>query len=172
MKKLPENLDPALEQLLLEKEFQDLSATEQTWVASQLSIEQYRIFRKLLLETQQTFRAQAKTEFPDPAIKAHLQRRLRGQKASVAWAEKLRAVFYHPIPTWKVAVAFMALLLGFTFYQTKTQAAYEEHFYAQQTKEVNRQTAAMIEDSLAQQTYQGRSIGAEEELKKLFISVN
>ncbi len=172
MKKLPENLDPALEQLLLEKAFQDLSLTERTWVAEQLSVEQYRIFRKLLLETKQAFRAQAKTEFPDPAIKAHLQNRLRGQRKSVSWSEKLRAVFYHPIPTWKVALAFMALLLGFTFYQAKVQASYKENFYVQHAKELKIQRAAMQEDSLAQQTYQGRSIGAEEELKKLFISVN
>ena len=120
MEKLPEELDAKLEQLLLQKDYDQLTDQERAYVKDQLSPTMYAGYRKLLLNANQLF--EKSTEGPDPAIRSSLLKHVKARKvAQPSIAEKIKQLLNYPIPSWQVALGCLVLTMSFYFFDMDPQ---------------------------------------------------
>lgn len=124
MEKQNEQLDPAIEALLLRKRYEELSAEEIALVELYLSAEQYRAFRKILLSAQAL--QEQESLLPAPKVHATLIAQFRHTHAKPGLWARLQAVLQHPIPSWQVGLACLMLCFGTYYWAGQNQISEQQ----------------------------------------------
>ena len=159
MPKLPEELNPQIEHLLLNKAFDDLTTEEINLVHKYLSKAEYEAFRSLLLNAKDVF--QEEQLQPKAEVKANLLKALKAKKNnSNSIIDTLNSLLLYPIPAWKVGLASVVFLMGFYFYTLNNDWQLDKHWTNVNT---------VVNDSLA--INQSRSVQADKELLNLLRGV-
>ena len=157
MKNKLEELDPKLEQLLLEKNYDQLTKAEQAYVQTYLSPEAYASFRTLLVGTKTIFEEPLGT--PDPAIRTNLLQQLKAnQPAKPSFFDRFKHLLNYPVPSWQVAIACMVVTTSFHFFtlQQNPSTPFDVH------------PVSIQGDSLSNNS---QPVGADKELLNLLTGV-
>ena len=131
-----------LEKLLLQKQFEELSAEERYWVLEQMSRESYESMRWTLLESGRSF--QEGSPKLDSRIQTQLHERLKQQKPNPAAA----AIFNYKIPAWYAFAAASILFLLFSNF--RSNHAEPETVYVTVTDTVYKEVPFRLVDSTAE----------------------
>ncbi len=161
MKDKRDNLDLEIEQLLLQKSYENLSATELTLVATQFTAEEYHTYRLLLLESKKVF-AQKQT-YPRPEVRKHLTHLVRSKKEKAKVWTNLDAILHYRIPAWPAALGFMALLF-FAWPNAEkgiTQTPEPEKVYVYKTDTVYKDKPVFVHQPTAPVKHAPRTAKAE-----------
>lgn len=105
-------LEKKLEDLLLQKRFEELSIENQQWVLAQISVEEYRAMRQTLLESKRAFQTN------QPRLDPNIQNRLRKRVLLNKQPNQTAKLFRYAIPAWQVVAAACVLFLLFVNFKS------------------------------------------------------
>ncbi len=146
MKRL-EKID--IEQLLAERPFELLTATEQAAVLAEMPEWEYSRLHQLVLRSKATMRQSPK---PDPAIRERVLEALRKQPKPTATTPAktgllVRMVQYR-IPAWQAAAAVVLLLVAhFSQQKQASETLHTETVYVNTTDTIYKEVALPVTDS-------------------------
>jgi hypothetical protein len=133
-------LEKKLEDLLLQKRFEELGSEDRDWVLAQISTEEYGAMRQALLESKLAFRSDQ--AYLDPNIQNTLRKKVLQNKQQNPTSK----IFRYSIPAWQAVVAACVLFLLFANFKSKFVAP-KETIYVHLTDTVYRDLPAQFVDS-------------------------
>ncbi len=139
-------LEKKLEDLLLQKEFEELGIEEQKWVLAQISAEEYSAMRQTLLESKHTFQLNNQ-----PQLDPNIQKRLRKIVQQNKQPHPTTKLFRYSIPAWQAVAAACVLFLLFANFKS-TFTPQPETIYVHLTDTVYRDVPFRLVDSTAETT--------------------
>ncbi len=132
-----------LENLLLQKSFEELSSEERNWVLEKISKETYASMRWTLLESGDAFKRNEPVL--DPRIQVNLRNKVRRQGTSPGAA----AIFNYKIPAWYAFAAASVLFLLFSNF-SPMKSSEPEKVYVTVTDTVYKEVPFRLVDSTSE----------------------
>ena len=100
-------LEKKLEDLLLQKRFEELSIENQQWVLAQISAEEYAALRQTLIESKRVFQVN------NPQLNPNIQSRLRKRVQQNKTENPATKFVNYRIPAWQVIAAACVVFMLF-----------------------------------------------------------
>lgn len=113
MKRISDMLDAATEQLLLDKSFEELTASERASLAERLTAEEYGQMRQTLLSAKSLFKQELSESAP--VVSSRLRQALANKRADQRANHWWMSLLSYRVPAWQVAMSFAAMLIYFVF---------------------------------------------------------
>ena len=105
-------LEKKLEDLLLQKRFEELSIENQQWVLAQISAEEYAALRQTLIESKRVFQVN------NPQLNPNIQSRLRKRVQQNKTENPATKFVNYRIPAWQVIAAACVVFMLFVNFKT------------------------------------------------------
>ncbi len=105
-------LEKRLEDLLLQKRFEELSKMDREWVLARINASEYEAMRQTLLESKRVF------QLNQPQLDPNIKNRLRKRVAQSYQPNATEKLFKYTIPAWKVVAAACVIFLLFANFKS------------------------------------------------------
>lgn len=128
------NINPQIEQLMLSKNFAQLTETEALTLEGVFSPETYDATRKTLLAATEMFARDL--PLPSPKVKANLLKAMAAQKEKSDNANWWSTLLNYPVPAWQPALGVSLVLLYFFIPWTGTENGSNQNLLAVQETDV------------------------------------
>ncbi|MEM8907461.1 MAG: hypothetical protein AAGD05_06410 [Bacteroidota bacterium] len=111
MERQENKMTSRLEHLLSTKAYEALSRAEKNYVHQTWSEQEYRAYRRLVLESKLVFAEAPNHQAPDPSLR--LRQLVKQKQHRPTWWTWLEQIINYPIPTWQPALGVLAILIFF-----------------------------------------------------------